>query len=97
MQNNDSNLLLVSDKALDNKEYNKLGENDSAYTPVTWETCTLRQWLNSSFYSGAFSAREQEAIVEQTLTNEDHENGTEGGNDTRDKMYLLSLREATNP
>lgn len=97
MQNNDSNLLLVSDKALDNKEYNKLGENDFAYTPVTWETCTLRQWLNSSFYSGAFSAREQEAIVEQTLTNEDHENGTEGGNDTRDKVYLLSLREATNP
>lgn len=96
MQNNGSNLLLVSDKALDDKEYNKLGENDFAFTPVTWETSTLRQWLNSSFYAAAFSGREQEAILEQTLTNEDHENGTEGGNDTRDKVYLLSLREAAN-
>lgn len=34
--------------------------------------------------------------MEQTLTNEDY-NDTEGGNDTRDKVYLLSFAEATNP
>lgn len=96
MQNNGSTLFLMADNALDHKAYITYNESGHFYDPVTWEISTLRQWLNSNFYAAAFSNREQELIVEQTLTNEDY-NDTEGGNDTRDKVYLLSFAEATNP
>ena len=43
-------------------------------------------------------ARVQGAIVDWNVVNEDNpEYGTEGGNDTNDKVYLLSIGEVTNP
>lgn len=42
-------------------------------TDVTWETSTLRTWLNNDFYNAAFSADEKGVIIEQTLKNEDNE------------------------
>lgn len=72
MQNNGSTLFLVADNALDHKAYITYNESGHFYDPVTWEISTLRQWLNSNFYAAAFSNREQELIVEQTLTNEDY-------------------------
>lgn len=93
LQNNGSTLFVVSDKGLDCKEYHE--ENAS----VTWENCTLRSWLNNSngFYDTAFSSSEQGAIVSQTVVNEDNPYyNTEGGNDTTDKIYLLSLSEGMN-
>lgn len=90
---NDGNTLFVAaEKALDYKKYH------DTLTDVTWETCTLRTWLNDFFYRTAFSADEQKAIVPQDVTNEDHPDpkyGTEGGNDTRDHIYLLSMEEVT--
>lgn len=91
LQNDDSTLFVMSDKGLDCKDYNE------TYTSVTWENCTLRNWLNGSFYGTAFSSSEQGAIVEQTVMNEDNSYyGTAGGNDTTDKVYLLSIGEVTN-
>lgn len=92
LQNDGSTLFVVADQGIDCKDYN------DTYTSITWENSTLRNWLNSSFYSTAFSSGEQGAIVEQNVVNEDNpEYGTEGGNDTRDKVYLLSIEETTNP
>ena len=90
---NDGNTLFVAaDQGLDCKDYHE--EN----TSITWENCTLRSWLNSSFYQTAFSSAEQGAIVEQNVVNDDNPNwGTEGGNNTNDKVYLLSIGEVTNP
>ena len=63
---------------------------------IDWENCDIRNWLNHEFYTQAFSSREQEAVVEQVVLNED--NGeTDAGNDTRDHVYLLSVGEAANP
>lgn len=42
-------------------------------TDVTWETSTLRTWLNNDFYNAAFSADEKGVIIEQSLKNEDNE------------------------
>ena len=88
---NGDDAFLLADKNLDCQPYN------TEFTDVTWETCTLRNWLNSDFYNAAFSDTEKSAIKTTTVINEDNPNyGTEGGNDTEDKIYLLSIGEATN-
>ena len=84
----DGRALLLSKYVLDCKKYN------DTYTSVTWETCTLRNWLNSDFLSTAFSSSEKSAIPTVTLSNPDNPNtGMEGGNDTNDRVFLLSLQE----
>ena len=77
--------LVISKYALDCQPYNEEREN------VTWETCTLRTWLNGSFYDEAFDASEQRMI--QTSTVEADAYGADPGNDTNDKVFLLSLGE----
>ena len=46
----DSRLLLISELALDCQPYDT-GKNRAA----TWDTCTLRRWLNDDFLKEAFS------------------------------------------
>lgn len=92
LRNDGSTLFLMADKGLDCKNYNE------TFAPITWEGCTLRDWLNGGFYETAFSSGEQEAIVAQEVVNEDNPYyGTEGGKDTRDNVYLLSIGEVTDP
>ncbi len=86
--------LLISKYVLDCKAYNEEGVD------VTWETCTLRSWMNGEFFSAAFNEAEKSKIAETTLSNPDTEwkraNGADvidGGNDTNDKVFLLSLEE----
>lgn len=65
------------------------------FVPMTWAKCTLRVWLNEVFYNVAFSAEEQARIQEVTVSNPDNPHyGTYGGDDTTDRVYLLSLAEA---
>ena len=88
---NGDDAFLLADKTLDCQPYNT--ENKD----VTWETCTLRNWLNNDFYNAAFSAAEKSAIKTSLVVNKDNpEYGTEGGNNTNDKVYLLSIQEAMN-
>jgi len=100
-------VFLLADKNLDCQMYN------NTYTGVTWETCMMRSWLNgyggeinkdgkdysdSNFLNNAFSAAEQSAIKTTNIVNNDNPSyGTEGGKDTSDKVYLLSIDEVTNP
>ena len=88
---NGSDAFLLADQNLDVKPYN---EED---TDVTWATCTLRMWLNDTFLNTAFTSAEQVAIKNTTVVNDDNPNyGTEGGENTIDKVYLLSIAEASN-
>jgi hypothetical protein len=62
---------------------------------IAWEGSSLRAWLNGGFYTEAFSAEEQSRIQETLIVNSDSAAyGIEGGNDTTDKLFLLSLDEA---
>ena len=89
---NGDDAFLLAEKNLDAQAYNK------EYEGVTWETCTLRSWLNEEFFNNAFSGEEQEAVKETLVVNEDNPfYDGEGGNDTLDKVYLLSIAEAINP
>lgn len=84
--------LLISRYALDAQPYNK------DYTSVTWETCTLRTWLNGTFYNKAFSSTEQAAIMTTNVDNSKNQCysgwNTSSGNNTQDKVFLLSYAEA---
>ena len=84
----DGTYVLLSVMGLDMKQYNTERKD------VTWETCTLRAWLNDEFYETAFSASEKGKIVLSTVENPDNKTyGTKGGNTTKDYVYLLSLDE----
>ena len=84
--------LLISRYALDAQPYN------TDRTSVTWETCTLRTWLNGTFYNKAFSSAEQAAILTTNVDNSKSQCysgwNKSGGNNTQDKVFLLSYAEA---
>lgn len=82
----DGKALVVSKYALDCKQYNK------SNTDVTWETCTLRKWLNNDFINAAFSSYEKAMIP--TVTVSADKNSTNPGNATQDQVFLLSITEA---
>lgn len=88
LEKSDSEMLLLSKYVLDCKCYN------DEYKDVTWETCTLRHWLNDIFYNKAFSDDEKESIIKSNVVNKGNsEYGTLGGNDTSDYIYSLSIDE----
>lgn len=100
---NENDAFLLADKGMDDQQYN------TSNTSVTWETCTIRSWLNGygvssnvcgtdysnkNFIDVAFSNLEQSAIQTTTVINNDNISyGTEGGNNTNDKVFLLSESE----
>lgn len=84
----DGKALIISDKALDSVKYNE------EYTDVTWETCTLRKWMNNDFLNTAFNAGEQTIIAETKVTADANPKySTNPGNETTDKVFLLSINE----
>ena len=91
LKNDGNTLFVVADRAIDCKDY------DEEYKSNIWEDSIIRDWLNTSFYNTAFNSSEQGAIVTQDVVNEDNPKyGTEGGNNTNDNIYLLSISEVTN-
>ncbi len=100
----DSEVFLLADKALDDKPYHTANED------VTWEKSTLRSWLNGygassnkqskdyskqNFINTAFDSSEQTYIMDSQVENRDSGHGAgKGGNDTVDKVFLLSEDEA---
>ncbi|MBQ7876735.1 MAG: hypothetical protein IJ316_05535 [Clostridia bacterium] len=84
----DDQAFVISKYALDCKPYHE------ELVEITWENCTLRGWLNDEFYNNAFNDEEQNKIIGATIINADNPgHGTDGGNDTEDKVFLLSLDE----
>lgn len=84
-----SKLLVVSSKAIDSMPYHHID------TDITWENCSLRSWLNSDFIEFYFTPEEQSMLVPTEIKNSDNpDHGTPGGNNTTDKVFLLSIDEA---
>jgi hypothetical protein len=88
-------VLLITDKLIDYVKYNEERGD------VTWETCTLRKWMNGEFINKAFSSSEQAQIATVTNRNPDNPNGgifghkrIKGGNATQDRIFALSRDEA---
>lgn len=99
-------VFLLSDKNLDVVQYNTVCRN------VTWKTSTIRSWLNGypsdsndqsvdysddNFMDAAFTTAEKGVIADTNVVNDDNpEYDTDGGRNTTDKIFLLSIAEATN-
>lgn len=64
----------------------------------TWDHSTLRPWLNGEFLKSAFT-KEERAAIKTTLvrTSANPYYGTSGGKDTKDKLYLASFEEVSDP
>ena len=86
----DGKALVISRYGLDVKPFN------THWTDVTWETCTLRSWLNNEFLRKAFRTTEQSAILTTAVDNSHgfSEWNTDGGKDTQDQIFPLSYAEA---
>ena len=84
--------LLLSRYGLDVKAYN------NEWADITWEKSSLRTWLNNSFMNAAFRADEQTAILSTPVDNSNEQAysgySTHDGNNTQDRIFLLSYHEA---
>ena len=87
----DTGYTLLSEKPVIKQAFRRAG---SGIFTVAWEDSTLRAWLNDKFYN-TFT-EEEKALIEQThnINADSAEYGTDGGEDTYDYIYLLSVDEA---
>ena len=80
--------LLLSRKAVAKRPYHDADE------PVSWETCSLRAWLNGDFFRAAFNDYEKQHILKIPVTADRNTYcNTDAGNSTDDHVFLLSLPE----
>ena len=103
LNRNGNDALLLADVALDDQMYNT---ND---VDVTWESSSMRSWLNGygasvnqpktdysrkNFINSSFTSMQRNAIKTTSVVNNNNINyGTPGGNNTSDKIFLLSESE----
>lgn len=81
--------LIVSENILAHKKYHQTLKG------ITWEASDLREWLNTNFYAKFFTEQEKILISENLLKNKNNSsNNIEAGNDTVDKIFVLSFYEA---
>ena len=78
--------LLFSEKILESQKYNETNMD------ITWEQCTLRKYLNNEFYNKLGAVKSAIAVTHNKNSNNQWYS-TRGGNDTQDKIFLLSLEE----
>ena len=84
----DGKAFIISEDILETRPYHSPGGD------ITWEHSTLRAYLNSEFLS-SFSQADQARISETTVINKKNPTyDTPGGNNTVDKIFLLSIDEA---
>jgi hypothetical protein len=85
VQNNAA--LIISEEIIEQRPYHDV------YVDITWADCSLRTYLNSEFYE-KFNERDKSKIIPVTNKNPDNPwYGANGGDDTKDKIFILSLED----
>ena len=85
-------VYVMSKTLLDSQAYHNYYEE-----AVTWEKCSLREWLNEDFYTAAFSKNEKAKIILYTHRNDTgYSGGGRVGPNTTDNLWVLSYFEAKN-
>ena len=97
------NAFLMADLILDSQDYyystssRTIGE--ATVYANNYEHSHIRSWLSDNFYNAAFTAEEKERIQTTTVDNSVASTGyatnAYAGNNTNDKVFLLSYVEAT--
>lgn len=71
------------------------GAYNNSWGSLTWDECSLRDWLNDTFYEDVFSSTEKNAILTTALPGETNPvYKTSAGEETEDKVFILSIAEA---
>lgn len=84
--------LLISKHIIDGHVYHDV-ESDNVYDP-TWETCSLRAWLNNEFLNTAFTESERSRInLTRVVTPDTSDHYFEEDTVTNDYVFLLSVEE----
>ncbi len=78
-------LLLLSEKVLDKRVFN------DNYDATSWETSSVRKWLNEDFFNAAFNDEEKTIIEDYVTVPGDVSAATA---EVTDKVFLLSREEA---
>lgn len=89
----DGRVLVISRYALELSKYHHTIAVDSS---LMWETWDVRAWLNGEFLETAFTEAEQARIPTVTVEAQRNRFSANQGNDTEDKVFLLSYNEAAN-
>ena len=88
LERNGNKALLISKYIIDRQKFNESAE------ATNWEHSSIRKWLNNYFYKIAFTETEKSKILTTALKNTpNQQHGTSSGNDTNDKIFLLSADE----
>ena len=88
IEKKENQVVLAANKALSNQPYHK------EVADVTWENCSLRQYLNKDFVTKTFSAEEQAVLVDMESKADENETfRIAGGKDTMDKVTILSAEQ----
>jgi hypothetical protein len=83
----DDRALIITEDIIELRWYHNNFEN------ITWADCELRKYLNNVFYD-TFNQNEKKRIIAVVNRNSDNQwFETEGGIDTTDNLFLLSLEE----
>lgn len=79
--------LIITECIIEQRPYN------NEYTEITWAGSSIRNYLNGEFHD-KFSTADKERICSVVNKNLDNQwFGTDGGEDTVDSIFLLSLDE----
>jgi len=97
---NENKSLLLSRYCLEAVGYDHREGESGEGEPVDWETSQIRKQLNGTFMINAFTAVEQSAIMTTQVDNGPSQTCPEyhvksGGNNTQDRVFLLSYAEAS--
>ncbi len=85
MQNNTA--LIITEDIIEKRPYHNV------YKEITWADCAIRKYLNGEFYD-KFSATDKTRILPVVNKNSDNQwFGAAGGEDTQDRIFLLSIEE----
>ncbi|MCL2052829.1 MAG: DUF6273 domain-containing protein [Oscillospiraceae bacterium] len=88
VQNNAA--LIITEEIIEKKAYH------GNRTAITWANCDLRKYLNGEFINNVkkFSPNDKARIIPVTNENADNQwYNTDGGSNTTDSIFLLSLNE----
>ena len=92
---NDGKALIITEDLIGYRPYNNIAFTDRLdWFDITWEDCDIREYLNGDFFESSFNVDERNKIAITINVNKNNQEfGYPGGNETTDKIFLLSIDE----
>ena len=79
--------LIITEEIIEQRAYHDV------YKDTVWADCELRKYLNGEFYD-KFTATDKSRIIPVTNKNRNNQwYGTNGGEDTQDRIFLLDIED----